>query len=225
MTKVLMMLFQPRFTRIAALATLVYFVAEWVVSASWRGYYGYRDNPVGPLGVKYCGTHGDWPCSAIYPVMDLALIITGLAVVAVALSWVVRGIASPPHGLLLAVAGIGLAVSGVFTEQFRYPLYAAAITVFLVLGPVAVFLIGACGTAQLGTTAGRFTTLAGAAGVIGYVSYASGATTLLGAGGSQRLAIYSVLVAIIVAGCRRPAPAATGAPQAIENADQVVAGP
>lgn len=220
-----MLLFQPRFTRTAALTTIVYFVAEWVVSASWRGYYGYRDNPVGPLGVKYCGAQGDLPCSAIYPVMDIALIVTGLAIVAVALSWVVRGIAGPPHGLLLTAAGIGLAGSGIFTEQFRYPLYAAAITVFLVLGPVGILLVGTGGSAQLTSTAKRFATLAGVAGIVGYVGYASGATTLLGAGGSQRLAIYSVLIAVIVVGTARPAPVDPAAQQSIETPDQVVAGP
>ena len=66
-----------RITGRVALVPLVYFAAEWMVSASWRGYYGYREDVVGPLGAAFCGPQGNWPCSDLYHVMNVALVATG----------------------------------------------------------------------------------------------------------------------------------------------------
>lgn len=201
MSRVRNALRHPRFAVVAALTTLVYFVAEWVVSATWRGLYGYRDDHIGPLGVPFCGPAGNWPCSALYPVMNVALIVTGLAVTAVALSWTVRAAITAPHGALLAAAGAGLAVAGIVTEHDSYPLHTTAMTVFLVLGAVSILLIGSSGSTRLPKRATRFAAIAGLAATVGYFAYAGGYTLLLGAGGIERLVVYPVLAALIVLGC------------------------
>ena len=191
----------PRFAFIAALTTLVYVIAEWVVSASWRGHYGYRDIKIGPLGVPFCGPNGNWPCSALYPAMDIAMIITGVALAAVALSWLARRAVTTVPGLLLVTAGAALAVAGLFTEQLNYPVYATAIAVFQVLGFVSVLQIGGSRSTRLPSAAKRFAALAGIAGGIGYFAGIGGFTRLLGTGGTERLTIYTVLIAVIVLGC------------------------
>lgn len=223
MSRVRHALHHPRFAMVAALVTVVYFVAEWVVAATWRGHYGYRDDQIGPLGVPFCGPEGNRPCSALYPLMDVALVITGLAVAAVALSWMLRRAATAAHGLLLMAAGVGLAVAGAVTERGDYALHTTALTAFLVFGPVAIFLIGSSRSpsAAAGFPCGamRFAAVAGLAGTAGYFAYVGGYTSLLGPGGTQRLVVYSVLIALIVVSCsaRRPAvtdssdPPATGA--------------
>ncbi len=203
MSRIRNALHRPRFALVAALVTLSYFVSEWVVSATWRGQYGYRDDTVGPLGVPFCGPKGNWPCSALYPVMNIALIITGVAVLAVTLSWVVRRAITTPNAILLGGAGVGLAVAGAVTEQDSYPIHTTAMTVFLVLGAVGVFLVGSSGSTELSPSAKRFAVAAGVAAMVGYFGYTGGFTELLGSGGAQRLAVYSILVAIIVLGCSK----------------------
>ncbi|MBU9764891.1 DUF998 domain-containing protein [Mycobacterium sp. TNTM28] len=198
MTSARTMLHQPRFASHAALTTLFYFAAEWVVSATWRGHYAYRDNPVGPLGVPFCGPSGNWPCSALYPAMNVAFVVTGIAVSAVALSWTLRKAVSVPNGLLLFAAGTGLVVAGTITQQRDYPVHHAAMTVFLVLGSVSIFLVGSSKTTELDTGARRFALAAGVAGMVGYFAYVGNLTSVLGPGGTERLVVYSTLVAIIV---------------------------
>lgn len=216
------MLQHPRFAMYAALASILYFVAEWVVSASWRGHYGYRDVKVGPLGVPFCGPNGNWPCSALYPVMDVAMVVTGVALVAVALSWSVRRATAAIPAALLATAGAGLAVAGVITEQVNYPVYVTALTVFQVLGSMSVLLIGASTVTRLPRSAKLFAAAAGVAGATGYFAGVGGFTDLLGQGGTERLTMYAVLIAIIVlsvAGTgRRSRPLAdTAAPRELEE--------
>lgn len=213
MSRILMALAQPRTALIAALATISYFVAEWVVSATWRGHYSYLEHRIGPLGVPFCGTEGTWPCSALYPVLNVAIVITGLAIATVALSWIVRRSVAAAHGFLLAVAGVGFAVSGVVTEQVNYTIYATAVAVFEVLGPIAILLIGVSYTTRLPQVPKRFAAVAGLLGIVARFTHSGGFATILGSGGTERVAVYSVLVAVIVlAVSGRDGDTATAAP-------------
>jgi hypothetical protein len=91
MTRIQARLGDARVCRAAALVVLVYFAAEWVVSASWRGFYGYGADLLGPLGAAFCGPDGTWPCSDLFRAMNVALVVTGLAVAVVAASLRSRG--------------------------------------------------------------------------------------------------------------------------------------
>ncbi|WP_019972176.1 DUF998 domain-containing protein [Mycobacterium sp. 141] len=186
------------FAFIAALTTLLFFIAEWVVSATWRGYYGYRTIGIGALGVPFCGPEGNWPCSRLYPVMNVALVIAGLAVVAVALSWAVRKAVTYPHCILLAAAGVGLGYAGVVTEKQDGPAHSGAMIIFMVLGAVAIFLIGSSSSTELPPKARYFATIAGLVAIVGYFAYLGGSTLSLGQGGVDRLVVYSVFVSLIV---------------------------
>ncbi len=200
MTGILTNLARPRIALVAALLTLSYFAAEWVVSATWRGHYSYRDDRIGPLGVAFCGTEGTWPCSALYPVLNVATVLTGLAIITLALSWIAARSVAATHGVLLAVAGAGFALSGIFTEQVSYPTYATGLAVFTVLGPIAILLIGASNTTRLPATAKLFAAVIGLLGIIARFAYTGHFVTVLGSGGTERVAVYAVLVAAIVLG-------------------------
>ena len=130
-----------RITGRVALVPLLYFAAEWVVSASWRGYYGYREDVVGPLGAAFCGPQGNWPCSDLYHVMNVALVATGSAMAIVAAGFWRQRVTDRGHALLLIVAGIGLACSGVVTVNVDYAWNLTATMVFLTLGGVGAVLV------------------------------------------------------------------------------------
>lgn len=190
-----------RITGYVALVVLQYFLAEWIVSATWRGQYGYRDDVVGPLGLAFCGPSGNWPCSALYPLMNVSFVLTGLAICFVALSWAVQRLATYAHTAFVAIAGLALAFSGVVTETTDYPLHSTAMTVFFVLGSLGILLIGLSLTSALSGQLRTVAVVAGFAATIGYFCFTGGHTGLLGPGWTERLVIYPILFAVVVIGC------------------------
>ncbi|WP_185976044.1 hypothetical protein [Mycolicibacterium sp. 018/SC-01/001] len=200
------MLASSRVTAWASLSTLIFFAAEWIVSSSWRGQYAYREDLLGPLGVAYCGPAGEWPCSRIYPAMNVGLIITGLAVTVVAAGWLVQRVTDRGHAVLLGVAGLGLAASGAVTNQIDYQWNFTAIIAFMTLGSVSILFI-AMGSTTVMTVERRIVAVAaGVVSVIGFLCFVGG-HSLVGPGGAQRMAVYGVLVGVIAlgtAGMRKP---------------------
>lgn len=198
--RILRLLADPRITLVAALVVLQYFAAEWVVSATWRGHYSYRTDQLGPLGLEFCGPQGRWPCSALYPVMNVSLVLTGLAISTVAASWALRRIVTFPHAGALLISGVGLAVSGIITEKTDYQHHSAALTTFYVLGSVGVAMVGFSGSTRLTPGIRAIVALAGTTATLAFISYATGLTGWFGSGGTQRLIVYPILVAVVVAG-------------------------
>ena len=188
-----------RITGRVALVPLVYFAAEWVVSASWRGYYGYREDVVGPLGAAFCGPQGNWPCSDLYHVMNVALVATGSAVAIVAAGFWRQRVTDRGHALLLIVAGIGLACSGVVTVNVDYAWNLTATMVFLTLGGVGAVLVAVSSTSAMSVERRAVAVLAGALSLVGLFSCLGG-HQVFGAGGAQRMAMYGILVAVIALG-------------------------
>ncbi|BBX51971.1 hypothetical protein GCM10009645_32690 [Mycolicibacterium poriferae] len=188
-----------RITGRVALVPLLYFAAEWVVSASWRGYYGYREDVVGPLGAAFCGPQGNWPCSDLYHVMNVALVATGAAVAIVAAGFWRQRVTDRGHALLLIVAGIGLACSGVVTVNVDYAWNLTATMVFLTLGAVGSVLVAVSSTSAMSVERRAIAVLAGALSLVGLFSFLGG-HQVFGAGGAQRMATYGVLVAVIALG-------------------------
>lgn len=188
-----------RITGRVALVPLVYFAAEWMVSASWRGYYGYREDVVGPLGAAFCGPQGNWPCSDLYHVMNVALVATGAAVAIVAAGFWRQRVTDRGHALLFIVAGIALACSGVVTVNVDYAWNLTATMVFLTLGAVGAVLIAVSSTSAMSVERRTIAVLSGAVSLVGLFSFLGG-HQVFGAGGAQRMAMYGVLVAVIALG-------------------------
>lgn len=189
-----------RVTAVAALLVLQYFAAEWVVSATWRGEYGYRDDYVGPLGLPFCGPQGNWPCSALYPVMNVSFVLTGAAICFVACAWIAQRVVATAHGTLLAIAGVALTLVGLVTERTDYPLHSTAMHVFFVLGTLSILLIAVSATTRMASGPRSFATAAGLVGIVAYFAYVAGYTGWLGSGGTERVIVYSVLVSVVVLG-------------------------
>ncbi len=188
-----------RITGRVALVPLLYFAAEWVVSASWRGYYGYREDVVGPLGAAFCGPQGNWPCSDLYHVMNVALVATGAAVAIVAAGFWRQRVTDRGHALLFIVAGIALACSGVVTVNVDYAWNLTATMVFLTLGAVGAVLVAVSSTSEMSVERRTIAVLSGAVSLVGLFSFLGG-HQVFGAGGAQRMAMYGVLVAVIALG-------------------------
>lgn len=192
----------PRTSRLAALTLLVYFLVEWIVSASWRGAFEYRYTTSGQLGIPFCGSHGDIPCSAISPVMNAGVIITGLAVIVLAASWRALDWVPVPASGALIISGLGLIAAGLLTERVSYALHLTSMSVFLAFGAGAALLIGVSSATRLPGSGRTVMVVAGIVAAVAYFCFTGGLTGWLGPGGTERAAIYSVLIGLIVAGLR-----------------------
>ncbi|MGU3499011.1 hypothetical protein [Mycobacterium sp. C31M] len=188
-----------RFTGWVALIPLIYFAAEWVVAASWRGLYGYRNDLVGPLGIAFCGPVGNWPCSELYRAMNVALGVSGLAISVVAVCLLVQRVADRGSALLLSVAGIGLAVSGVITQNTSYAWNVTATMVFMTCGSVAALLVAVGARARMTVERRIIAVGAGCVSLFGFFTYV-GSLDIVGPGAAQRLCIYGILVVVTVVG-------------------------
>lgn len=202
-----------RFTRWVSLVPLVYFAAEWVVAASWRGFYGYRDDLLGPLGIAFCGPVGNWPCSELYRVMNGALVLTGLAVATVGATLFARRLTDRGGAALLGLSGLGLAVAGILTQNVSYTANLTAMMTFMTLGSVGALLIALTVTVPL--TGERRLVLMSAAlvGMAGFVSYVGG-LDIVGPGAAQRLCIYGIIATVITVGT---APLPDGGDMSVED--------
>ncbi|KWX66912.1 hypothetical protein [Mycobacterium sp. NAZ190054] len=199
MTRIRGWLADSRITAWMSLAPLVYFAAEWVVSATWRGHYGYRDEQLGPLGIAFCGPAGDWSCSELYRAMNVGLVVTGLAIAFVAVSLLVQRVTDRGPALLLAVAGGGLAASGVVTYGVDYAWNLTLIVVFMTLGSVSVLFTALGSASRMSLERRAVAVTSGVVSLVGYVTYMGG-HAFFGSGGAQRMAIYGILVGVIAVG-------------------------
>lgn len=199
MARIVRTLRDARVTGWVSLVPLAYFAAEWLVSASWRGYYTYREDLLGPLGTAFCGPAGTWPCSELYRAMNVALVITGLAVAYVAASLLAQRVTDRGHAILLLAAGLALAAAGVVTQQVDYPWHLTVTVVFMTLGAVSVLFIAMGSTSRLSGERRGVAVIAGIVSLVGLFAYL-GQHDVFGSGGAQRTAIYSILVAVIALG-------------------------
>ena len=190
----------PRTARFAGLTLLLYFAAEWVVSASWRGQYGYRAIPTGPLGIEFCGPRGNWPCSALYPVMNVGFAVTGGAIAVLAVTWLARRAIPVAGGVALILSGAGLLIAGIITQRVDYDAHVAAMSVFYVFGALGVLFIGASDATGLSVPARAALIMGGALATVAYFAFVSGITGWLGDGGTERAIIYPILISLLVAG-------------------------
>ncbi|UXA20214.1 hypothetical protein [Mycobacterium sp. SMC-4] len=212
MNRIAKWLANSRVTGWVSLVTLLYPAAEWVVSASWRGFYSYREDPVGPLGVAFCGPQGNWPCSDLYRVTNVALVATGLAVAFVAVSLVVQRVIDRGPAAALAVGGVAFAGAGVVTQHLSYAWNSTLLAVFMTLGALNAIFVALSSSTQLTGERRLVAALAGTVAFIGYFMFI-GVHDAFGHGGAQRMAIYGVLVTVIAlgtAGLRTATPALVG---------------
>lgn len=189
-----------RLTGWVSLVPVCYFAAEWVVAASWRGFYGYRGNLLGPLGTAFCGPVGNWPCSELYRVMNVALVASGLAIVFVAAGLFARRSTDRAGALLLlSASGVGLAVSGAITQNISYTANLTATMVFMTLGSVGALLIATDSATPMTGERRLVAVSAALCSLLGLFAYAGG-LDIFGPGGAQRLCVYGVLVTVIAVG-------------------------
>ena len=194
----------PRFGAILWISAVQFFVAQAVVQSAWETPFSLSENFISDLGNTECGpSSGIYVCSPWHVWMNISFVVLGLQILAGPL---IR--ARFPAGVLrtvglglLAVAGVGVILVGLFPENVEATMHR--------VGAAANFLAGNLGMCVLGIALWR----AGRRRGLGAYSFASGAVGLLatwlfvsdvylglGIGGMERVAAYPLTVWLIVTG-------------------------
>ncbi|AJW40901.1 DUF998 domain-containing protein [Rhodococcus sp. 15-725-2-2b] len=188
--------FVAHVARWAGLSVVQFVLVEYIVSATWRGLYSYRNNYISELGIPFCGPTGNWPCSELYVLLNASMVLFGVAIAAVGGSWYIVRRIDGRAASFFVVAGAGAITAGVVNQGVNYPIHSFGATVFFVFGNFGLVIAG--GHGSLRRPIRVVVTALGAVGLAGYFAYMSGHEFGLGIGSMERIATYALLVGIVV---------------------------
>lgn len=188
--------FVAHVARWAGLSVVQFVLVEYIVSATWRGLYSYRNNYISELGVPFCGPTGNWPCSELNVLLNASMVMFGVAIAAVGGSWyIIRRIDGRASAFFI-VAGVGAVTAGVFNQGLNYPIHSFGATAFFVFGNFGLVVAG--GHKSLRRSIRVVVTALGSVGLAGYFTYMGGYEFGLGIGFMERISTYALLVGVVV---------------------------
>ncbi|CAN5431863.1 DUF998 domain-containing protein [soil metagenome] len=183
--------------------SIQYFVAQVIVMRAWEpGTFSLRGNTISDLGNTTCGTYaGRVVCSPRHGLMNVSFILLGVCMFFGALG--IYRLVGPRtlHKLgygTLALAGIGTIMVGLFPENTIGLLHG--------IGASMPFLIGNTGMLILGVSTASprwlriYTFASGAFALVALILFVTGAYSVLGIGGTERLTAYPQTIWLMVCG-------------------------
>lgn len=188
--------FVAHVARWAGLSVVQFVLVEYIVAATWRGLYSYRNNYISELGIPFCGPTGNWPCSHLYVLLNASMVLFGVAIAAVGGSWYLGNRIDGRAASFFVVAGAGAITAGVVNQGVNYPIHSFGATVFFIFGNFGLVIAG--GHRSLRRTIRIVVTALGAVGLAGYFAYMGGHEFGLGIGSMERIATYALLLGIVV---------------------------
>ncbi|QBJ97636.1 DUF998 domain-containing protein [Rhodococcus sp. ABRD24] len=190
-------------------ASVQFFVCEFLVAGTWRGRYSYRENYVSDLMVPFCGPDGSDPCSRTAVVFRASVVLVGLAFLVAAWAWRGIGAIGSAGAAYLSVAGLGAVVTGVARPDTSWIVHSVGATLFFLFGSLACVTIalsardvvsGALSSAVPSISGWIGATLVcGVVGAASYFCYSYGWDGGLGIGGMERLGGYATVLGFV--GC------------------------
>ena len=180
-----------RWGGLAWLLTLQFFVVEAIVALQYDG-YSYSANVISDLGTAAS------PAAAL---MNVSFVVQGVLIVAgtLLLGPALLGTGGRVARFLLLVAGLGVALVGVFSSDSSSTLHEVAAGAYFLAGAIGVIALA---YAVRPRSEGLGTTLAalGLLGVVGTVFFGAAVFLFLGEGGMERVAGYVLPIALPLAG-------------------------
>ncbi|MDV7083433.1 DUF998 domain-containing protein [Rhodococcus sp. IEGM 248] len=180
-------------------AVLQLFVVEFLVAGTWRGHYSYSANFISDLGVPFCGTDGNAPCSKTSLLMDASFVVTGLAYMVAAVLWHrIERVLPPAPVVFLVVAGIGGVVVGLAPSNTHWELHSLGATLFLIFGSLFTLTTALTVRPRISGPATYLALALGVLGLVGYFCFTYSWDLGLGVGGIERVAAYSAILGFVV---------------------------
>ncbi len=126
------------------LSTVQYFVVQAVVSVAWsHPSYSWRLNAISDLGARHCGQFdGRYVCSPAHVAMNVSLIVLGLGMALGSVLFLGQFGHSRTGFLLMAVAGLGAMLVGLFPEDTVYWVHITGADLAFLVGNVALIAFG-----------------------------------------------------------------------------------
>ena len=178
------------------LSTLQYFVAQVVAASAWEPPYSWRLNAISDLGAVGCGPFdGRSVCSPLNRVMNASFILLGLAMTVgcVLLYREFRG--SRTGFSLMALAGVGAMLVGVFPEDTIYGAHIIGADLAFLLGNVALIAFGL--TLRVSRWFRFYCAASGAVALVALVLFLTHHRFFLELGGMERLVAYPQTIWLI----------------------------
>jgi hypothetical membrane protein len=184
------------------LATIEYFVVQYVVAADWSTPYSPLRNPISDLGNTHCGVYeGRYVCSPQHWLMNLAFVALGILMAAGApfIHQEFREHRLAVAGFSgMAIAGVGTILVGLSPENVNNTLHVLGAAGPFLVGNVALIILSC--TLALSVSVRVLTGIAGGTGLLGLFLFALGVDLGLGRGGMERVAAYPQTVWLIIFG-------------------------
>jgi len=201
----------PRAIRLGAIAWIAsvqFFVAQFVAQSAWTTPFSLARNYISDLGNTACGPFppdsGMYVCSPWHAAMNASFVAIGVTVVsgAALIRNAFRHARLSPWGLaLVALGGFGFVLVGLFPENVHFPPHRLGATLNFICGNLGQVVVGA---SMLSSRHGqRWAGYSIASGVVGSIAtalFASRHDLGLGLGGMERLAAYPLPLWTIAVG-------------------------
>jgi hypothetical membrane protein len=183
--------------------SIQYFMVQAAAAASWPRGYSWRYNVISDLGNTACGRYaGRYVCSPDHALMNASFIILGITMAAGA--YLIyqefrRSTASLAGFSLMALAGFGTMLVGLFPENTVASIHSVGAFFGLLVGNVSLVVLAlALRTVRPGLR--LYTFLSGMLSIVAFVLFVSHTYLGLGQGGMERLVSYPQTVWLILFG-------------------------
>jgi hypothetical membrane protein len=183
-------------------ASVQYFVVQFLVSLRWSPAYSWSRNAISDLGNTNCATFkGRYVCSPLHPLMNVSFVVLGLTMIVGSVLIYQVGPLSRGRFLgfgCLALGGVGAAMVGLFPENQASGLHAIGASLPFLVGNVAIVVL-ACSW-SMPRALRWYSLFTGIVALVALAAYASGHYLDLGEGGCERLVAYPQAIWMIVVG-------------------------
>lgn len=179
-----------------------YFVTQIIVAKAWDVQYSLSLNPISDLGNSACGLYaGRYVCSPLYNLMNTSFVLLG-AFMALGSMLIYQGFKKSTASFvgfsLMAAAGIGSILVGLFPENTVSSLHGLGAFMAFLLGNLALVVFGS--VLDMPKKLRYYTLLSGVISLLALGLFGSQNYLGLGEGGMERLAAYPQTVWLIVFG-------------------------
>lgn len=191
-------------------SSIQFFVAQVIVALGWTASYSLATRYISDLGNTACAPYPigspTYVCSPWHIGMNASFVLLGITMCAGAV--LIAGTFRPGwlrlSGLgLIAVAGIGVFLVGLFPENENIAAHTLGAGLNFVCGNLGMVVLGMAGAER--RVSRRFDLLTASLGVLGLLGtwlFVSGRYLGIGQGGMERVAAYPLTVWLILAGGR-----------------------
>lgn len=184
------------------LLSVHYFLTQLIVVNAWETPYSLTQNPISDLGNTVCGLHAErYVCSPLHNFMNTSFITLG-AFMALGSLLIYQGFRKSKASFigfsLMAIAGAGTVLVGVFPENTVASLHGLGAFLAFLFGNLALVVLGI--VLEMPKKLRIYTLLSGTISLLALVLYSSQNYLGLGEGGMERLVAYPQTVWLIVFG-------------------------